>query len=169
MDSQIIPQERPRRIPRHDKNATERCCSRCKSVKPLSEYKPVMAEKRRHLLMSWCIECEKLRREKYKSNRTRKPEYYRDESFIRTGSSKHGWKLRPQAYQRMLESQNGGCDICGTLEKDRRLSVDHCHVTGKIRALLCRRCNTGIGFFQEDIDLLEKAIQYLKHHNAHKQ
>ena len=43
-----------------------------------------------------------------------------------------------------------------------RLSIDYNHNTGKIRKLLCHRCNHGLGNFLDDIDLLSKAIQYLK-------
>ena len=42
------------------------------------------------------------------------------------------------------------------------MSVDHCHDTMKVRGLLCHRCNCGIGLLNEDITVLEKAINYLK-------
>lgn len=51
------------------------------------------------------------------------------------------------------------CQICGH-EDD--LHVDHVHETGELRGLLCRRCNVGIGFFQDDIDRLRCAITYLQ-------
>jgi len=40
--------------------------------------------------------------------------------------------------------------------------VDHCHVTGKYRGLLCNRCNTSLGFVNDDIELLENMVKYLK-------
>jgi hypothetical protein len=43
-----------------------------------------------------------------------------------------------------------------------RLSVDHCHNTGKIRGILCTKCNTGLGSFKDNIELLMNAIKYLK-------
>ena len=66
-----------------------------------------------------------------------------------------------QDYDEMLESQNGGCKICGGKDKSFRLAVDHCHGTGKIRGLLCSKCNRGIGCFKDSTDLLRKAIEYL--------
>jgi hypothetical protein len=42
------------------------------------------------------------------------------------------------------------------------LSIDHCHETGKVRGLLCDACNTGIGRFSDQVDLLQKAIDYLE-------
>ena len=47
-------------------------------------------------------------------------------------------------------------------EEERRLSVDHCHKTGKIRALLCGQCNTMLGMAQEKKDILQMAIKYLE-------
>lgn len=44
----------------------------------------------------------------------------------------------------------------------RILGVDHCHITGKVRGLLCMKCNSAIGFFNDDINLLQLAIKYLK-------
>ena len=69
-------------------------------------------------------------------------------------------------YQKMLEEQNGVCAICGinaTIRKGAhiRLSVDHCHDTGKVRGLLCNRCNHAIGVFKDDPTLLKKAMEYL--------
>ena len=65
-------------------------------------------------------------------------------------------------YNEMYISQDGKCAICRT---DKKLKgyfhVDHCHDTKKIRGLLCMRCNSGIGYFKDNILNLEKAIVYL--------
>jgi len=47
-------------------------------------------------------------------------------------------------------------------EEDRDLAVDHCHQTGKIRGLLCKKCNIGIGFFNDDEWLLRDAADYVE-------
>jgi len=79
----------------------------------------------------------------------------------------------PDHYYKMLEKQDNKCAICN-LEETRKsrtdgkicaLAIDHCHKTGKIRALLCHGCNTGIGKFNDNIDLLKAAIKYLEHHS----
>jgi len=48
------------------------------------------------------------------------------------------------------------------IRSSNNLLVDHCHVTGKYRGLLCNRCNTSLGFVNDDIELLEKMVNYLK-------
>ncbi len=52
------------------------------------------------------------------------------------------------------------CSICGTT--DKKLKLDHCHKTGKMRGLLCHFCNVGIGLFKDDIAILKNAIIYLE-------
>ena len=67
-------------------------------------------------------------------------------------------------YQAILAQQGGVCAICkGPQQAHRtRLSVDHDHVTGQIRGLLCDNCNTGIGKLQNNTTVLQKAIEYLE-------
>lgn len=73
-----------------------------------------------------------------------------------------------EQYNQMLEAQGGVCAICGGVESTRNkwgirpLSVDHCHATGTVRKLLCNNCNQVIGKAKESVEILEKAIQYLK-------
>ena len=67
-------------------------------------------------------------------------------------------------YLGMVEAQAGKCRLCGREEstRQRRLAVDHCHSTGKVRGLLCHHCNTGLGNFMDDAGLLRRAILYLE-------
>lgn len=76
-------------------------------------------------------------------------------------------------YAELAEAQGHLCAICGCPEtavtklgKTRRLSVDHCHATGKLRELLCLRCNTLIGSAKDDPVRLERAAAYLRKHAA---
>ncbi len=66
--------------------------------------------------------------------------------------------ISEEEYTQMLLKQNGVCAICGEAEKRRNLAIDHDHHTGKIRALLCMRCNVKIDWFNKHFD---KAVQYL--------
>lgn len=73
-------------------------------------------------------------------------------------------------YNALFASQDGKCAICGLPEtvkdsrngRKRKLAIDHCHGTGKIRGLLCTRCNQGLGFFKDDTARIAAAITYLK-------
>jgi hypothetical protein len=72
--------------------------------------------------------------------------------------------LTETTYQKLLASQGGVCAICKNPEtiKNRRLGVDHCHKSGKVRGLLCDSCNTGLGRFRDSVPLLRRAIRYLE-------
>jgi hypothetical protein len=63
----------------------------------------------------------------------------------------------------MLAAQRGGCGICGTktVPTIGSFHVDHDHVTGKVRGLLCHHCNVGIGSLGDSVEVLSKAISYL--------
>lgn len=75
--------------------------------------------------------------------------------------------INHDVYLEMLAKQNGCCQICGVAEEEhgKRLHVDHNHKTGKVRGLLCSRCNTAIGKFKEDPEVIRKAIQYIERWN----
>ena len=85
--------------------------------------------------------------------RTRKGDLQKDYNL----KQKYGISL--EDFNLMKQSQNNSCKIC---RKDKPLIVDHCHETGKIRGLLCSRCNSSIGLVDENIETLESAIEYLK-------
>lgn len=77
------------------------------------------------------------------------------------------YNISIEKYNEMLKIQNGGCDICKEKPFKRRHAVDHNHLTGKIRGLLCVTCNGGLGYFKADshyTGLLEKAIEYVRKH-----
>ena len=72
------------------------------------------------------------------------------------------YKLSVKKFYEMLEKQNGVCKICGLKDaRGRRLGVDHCHRTGKIRGLLCIHCNVAIGRFMDNPVFCMSAATYL--------
>jgi Recombination endonuclease VII len=78
---------------------------------------------------------------------------------------KKQYGLTIEGYQELLDSQGGVCAICGTDEIrgfGKRLAVDHCHDTNKVRGILCGNCNRGIGAFAHEPARLEAALRYLK-------
>lgn len=75
--------------------------------------------------------------------------------------------LTVDAFLQMNDAQGGLCAICRrACDTAQRLSVDHDHETGRVRGLLCRRCNGAIGLFREDLAVLAAAIEYLRPHRS---
>ena len=59
-------------------------------------------------------------------------------------------------------ASKGLCAICGNPPTGRKHHLDHCHGSGKLRGILCHNCNVGLGHFKDNVELLAKAIEYLK-------
>ena len=71
--------------------------------------------------------------------------------------------LKDGTYRKLRKRQKDRCAICRRKERlKRRLSLDHCHQTGRVRGLLCHQCNTGIAKFEDDAQRLEAAAAYLR-------
>jgi len=68
-------------------------------------------------------------------------------------------------YDGMLAQQQGGCAICGRPDPGRHLqtffSIDHCHTSGAVRGLLCHPCNLGIGYLQDNPEIMRAAADYV--------
>lgn len=89
---------------------------------------------------------------------------------IHRTAMKSRYGLKYEDFLKLEKEQDGRCAICKAGENGyvgkRRLCVDHCHKSGKVRALLCNRCNNALGHFNDDVELLERATVYLKNHNV---
>ena len=129
-----------------------KCCSVCKKVKSLSAFGK--QSKHKDGLRYACKECVNFRKRNYPTTK-QSQQYYALQ-----------WKfnLSREGYNLLYEHQNGCCAICKKhqIEFSRALAVDHNHKTGKIRGLLCIKCNLGLGNFDESRGTLIKAMQYLK-------
>jgi hypothetical protein len=77
---------------------------------------------------------------------------------------KRFYNITLETYNEMFVNQEGKCLICGTHQNElkRALSVDHDHITGKVRGLLCNKCNFILGHSRENIDILKSVIKYLE-------
>lgn len=124
-------------------------CRLCKTIKPVSEFPARKQAKDK--LRNECRKCiNKVRDKKVKKNY----------SYI------YNYGIDQDDYNKLLEDQKGKCKICsiklsGT-SRHNKLCVDHDHSTGKVRGLLCHKCNTGLGLLGDSIENLEKAVEYLK-------
>ena len=142
----------------------EKECSKCKEVKNLNEF---YTKKDKHY--SYCKKCSIARTKKWNAdNKERRKETnkkWNANSFskkrYRVLKEKYG--ITPEYYESLLNEQNSCCKICG-IHQDKltkKLAVDHCHLTGKIRGLLCHHCNLLLGYSKDSIEVLEKAVKYL--------
>lgn len=132
-------------------------CPKCEFEKKITEF--TVERSRKDGRYPYCKDCqrEKLRPLMRKIMMSR-PEQKKK------GTLKHFYGITLQQFTAMLEIQNNTCAICGRHQDELGyiLGVDHDHCTGKIRGLLCRRCNVLLGFAKDSIEILEKAILYLK-------
>lgn len=86
--------------------------------------------------------------------------------YMRAIRLKNKYGITPQDYDEMFKSQGGVCWICkeppGEDQRQGPLCVDHNHKTGKVRGLLCRRCNRHLGGFEDSAELMRSAVAYLE-------
>lgn len=168
-------------------SAETRTCARCKQLRPIEEF-PLRRKSGtdRYYRHSYCPDC---RREKrYEWGREHRAEltagmrerYWADPERYKSAVAQrrraagiperkpfkgHRFRLygitQPE-YDAMLTAQGGRCAICHEEPNGRQLGVDHDHATGRVRGLLCSRCNMGLGAYRDDVALLRQAITYLE-------
>lgn len=89
---------------------------------------------------------------------------------IRYKNIKRNYGLSKEEFCFLEQEQNGKCAICDKEEtyidfrtnKIKNLAIDHCHDTGQVRGLLCKKCNTAIGLLGDSSLIVKKALQYLE-------
>lgn len=150
----------------------EKICNVCKKSKPLSKFNKVA--KGKYGVYAKCKLCCKEKQRIYReanpertkeiqtqSKEKRKREKPNDKfyNFIRAE-----FNMTPEEYETIRINQNFKCALCDRPESEfkKRLHLDHCHNSNKVRGLLCPKCNMGLGLFHDNIEVLQKAINYLK-------
>jgi len=105
-----------------------------------------------------------------RTNYTKKYNEYpvNSKEYLRNIVLKNKYKITLKTYNEMLIMQNNKCAICTRHidELPKTLDVDHCHITGKVRGLLCGKCNMGIGYFQDNTETISRALTYLESHKV---
>jgi hypothetical protein len=145
-------------------------CSRCNTPKLESEFNK--HSKSADGLYTWCREChrewqrEYIARPENKVKRQARRKLYKDKEALynRRCKIKKKYGITLEEYDALETQQGGVCAICKQLPSDPRgyrLHVDHCHITGDIRGLLCSNCNAGLGRFKDSVERLQSAIEYL--------
>lgn len=131
-------------------------CKVCQNCLPLEKFE---WQKNRPNPRKVCKLC-RSRNRKYSSEQKDKLKLYRKEYRL-SGKAQSVFEKHKYGISKK-EIFYKHCAIC---KSTKRLHIDHCHNTNKFRALLCSKCNTGLGMFDENIDKLFKAILYLNHFN----
>jgi len=117
----------------------QKCCIDCKQFKSLDEYYDNKAGK-----SSVCKDCSHKRASKYHKNTYRYAKY----------------GITKEQFDELFKNQEGKCPICKT-ELKEEIHIDHDHLTGQVRGVLCGKCNKGLGQFNDNIESLTNAIKYL--------
>lgn len=140
-------------------NGNNKSCPKCLTIKPLTDF--YKSKDRRRGLSTYCIQCDKdIQKSRYSAENVDKNRSLRLERI---------YGLDSHSYQQIIDSQGGRCAICDNDEPGGRWNtfhLDHCHESDQVRGLLCHRCNTGLGQFQDDPERLEAAAKYLREHNG---
>lgn len=143
-------------------------CSKCKKAKRRNAFRPLKNGKNNSdSLRAECRMCLAKRARKW---RKKNPDYGKlwkrsnkelDSLYQWRGALKKKYGLSEEQYEQMLEACGRVCSICrrGFMS---RPNVDHCHQTGKVRGLLCKPCNRGLGMFGDDLVRLKAAVSYLE-------
>jgi len=74
---------------------------------------------------------------------------------------KYKYGIEYDKYTSLLQKQHYRCAICNKSLLGERIDLDHDHKTGKIRGILCHRCNMALGFFNDDLIAIKNAVNYL--------
>jgi hypothetical protein len=133
-------------------------CTKCKVEKPLSDYSHKRPKGRKPGLQPRCKVC---CTEDTKQWTIKNKETARDRYLQRT------YNITETEYNARLLAQDNKCPLCSTEFTHGDYGpnspvVDHCHINGHVRGILCNECNRGLGYYHDDPKALRKAADYLE-------
>jgi hypothetical protein len=142
-------------------------CSDCEQDKPAKDFTPSPRNTGRGGLDSFCKTCRNIRNTKRRSD----PEIRKklSELAVRRYRLKKS-NFTPEMFLERLIEQGNVCAICGIDKAGGRgdFHADHDHKTSKPRGVLCHKCNVGLGHFNDDIEIMQIAIEYIKKYTEDK-
>ena len=154
----------------------ERICKKCGESKPLERFPKVKAC--REGRGGSCKKCQNAMKAKtdkvlYWKNPEKKRKkcrnWHNNNRFKASlyHSVNGGGKKCTATLNEVIAVFDGTCAICGMTEEEhgKKLHLDHCHRTGRLRKFLCGKCNKGLGQFSDSVDLLIAAAEYLESFN----
>ena len=178
---------------RNNLNDTHRICTVCEQDKPISEFgkHSCMSDDIRSNCKVCSVsqtivhdkkypEMKKARNRRYREkhkvkvnalcrkHRNMPKNKAKQKAYIRNWTLENTYGITTEDYNDMFIEQAGQCAICGMHQQElkKRLNVDHCHNTDRVRGLLCEGCNIALGRFKDNPDILRNAIKYLELDNG---
>lgn len=147
-------------------------CTRCKKEKNHSEFNKAKINKNGSICyQSKCKDCYNiLALERYQNltieeKRKRSNSNYMGFDYFKNYRLQKQYGITKEEFDKMYEKQNGKCYLCDKHIKGKEVKVDHNHVTGAVRKLLCHNCNASLGLLKENPETFYKCAEYLKEHN----
>jgi len=135
-------------------------CSMCGESKDLSEYRS-RGGFQKHLLKSRCNSClHKEHKSWVKNNPERVKEYREKDAWTLVKRCKRRG-ITPEELIDVYERQEECCAICNKHIEISNSAIDHNHFTGEFRGVLCKKCNRGLGLFEDSPSILRNALDYL--------
>jgi adenine-specific DNA methylase len=139
-------------------------CPNCGLEKPLSEFRT--DKRKKSGVGSYCKPCASEKGRKYKAKRLALQGDALRKKFVAV-ERKRLYGITQEQFDEMKNNQNNLCAICkNELDHGKNTCVDHCHTTNKVRGILCAKCNFGLGQFNDSIQRLKSAIDYILHHET---
>ena len=137
----------------------------CRSCLLMKEYSEFHKDTSKYGVGYYCKKCANEKSRNHHKRRMLEDSEYRLK--MRDRYLKHSHGITANQYEALLEAQGYLCAICGVKLSARghNTHYDHCHKTGKHRQFLCTNCNRGLGHFQDSVENLQKAIDYLNSHS----
>jgi len=101
---------------------------------------------------------------KGKKNHNKYNKSKKGKAFIQKSFLKRTYNITIEEYKKIKTNQNNKCAICNIDLYKEKSCIDHNHINGKVRGILCRSCNWGIGHLKDNIKIIQSAVDYLKKH-----
>ncbi|QBI89974.1 endonuclease VII [Escherichia phage HZP2] len=136
-------------------------CIACGEFKPLTQYYKNASSLDGHI--GTCKACKAKQQRERRARKSNAERYKKEAARRRANHLRANYGIEEETYRKMYEEQHGVCAICKQPEsiEGRSLCVDHSHITGEVRGLLCSNCNRGIGLLKDSPELVRNAFHYL--------
>ena len=136
-------------------------CTQCQETKELTEFYRRRNRPSGTGYASECKDCIKARMSK---------RYHDDPARMADLAACRTYGITMEELTAMRKEANGVCQACGKTEQEQghygKLVIDHCHSTGKVRGLICHKCNTILGLCKDNIEILQGLARFMNTQSA---